>query len=42
MQNKSNNGFIWINTFHDENYEKILIDNWIEGEEAVEIKDEFI
>ena len=26
----------------DENYEKILIDNWIEGEEALEIKDEFI
>ena len=42
VQNKSNNGFIWINTFHDENYKKILIDNWIEEGEALEIKDEFI
>ena len=26
VQNESNNGFIWINTFHDKNYEKIIID----------------
>lgn len=42
VDNKSINEFIWINSFHDINYKKMLIDNWIQEDEALEIKDEFI
>tara|TARA_B100001059_G_scaffold220269_1_gene242093 strand:- start:103 stop:801 length:699 start_codon:yes stop_codon:yes gene_type:complete len=41
--NKSkNNEFIWINSFHNNDYKKILIDSWVMENEAIEIKDEFI
>ena len=41
--NKSkNNEFIWINSFHNNDYKQILIDSWVMENEAIEIKDEFI
>ncbi len=38
----NNTNFLWINSFHDESYEKMLIDSWVNSGDASEIKDEFI
>jgi hypothetical protein len=42
QQFSNNTNFLWINSYHDQSYEKMLIDSWINSGDASEIKDEFI
>ena len=39
--NSSNNGFIWINYYYTDDYEKILLENWIGNNNSMEIQNEF-
>ena len=39
--NSSNDGFIWINYYYVDEYEKILLENWIGDTNSIEIQTEF-
>ena len=39
--NSSNNDFIWINYYYTDDYEKILLENWIGNNNSMEIQNEF-
>ena len=39
--NSDDNSFIWINYFYKEDYQKILLDNWIGNSDSLEIQNEF-
>jgi hypothetical protein len=39
--NSSNDGFIWINYYYTDDYEKILLENWIGENNSMEIQNEF-
>ena len=39
--NSDENSFIWINYFYKEDYQKILLDNWIGNSDSLEIQNEF-
>lgn len=39
--NSSNDGFIWINYYYTDEYEKILLENWIGNSNSLEIQNEF-
>ena len=39
--NSSNDGFIWINYYYTDDYEKILLENWIGNNNSMEIQNEF-
>ena len=34
-------GFIWINYYYTDDYEKILLENWIGNNNSMEIQNEF-